>query len=857
MCVTENAPRCFWPWTKQAWTGFAVLGRATRGALLALASMAESEPSSPTLRRQRSKHSRALATIASFVSRPILDSKRAKARRIKLAKQRAGEAHVLEAAKIRAFLRKREAATRFIIMPPNSRFIGYWDVVTGVALLYTALLTPVEVSFLPSVSGLDALRSPFFFINRALDTIFTCDMVLNFFVAYEFTSHDTGARYWVTDSRRVIYHYLSTWFSLDFLTISLPLFFDLLTIFGGSNGALSNMSILRVMRVLRLFKLARLVKASRLMRRMASRVSISHATLTMIQCCVILLLSAHWYACCMALQASLHPDPQRTFMGENYYNLCVPSAPGATPDQFGPLAGCEGLSLGTFYMSSFSWSIMVITGTGGTDFYPSIESPTETFIVTALVIVGALLWTQILAMFCDVATNGDPGMTLFRQTLDDMNSFIRDYDIPTTLQLRLREYLHHQKDVQLRVQSARAIPMLSPALQVEVIMHCHRHWLDSIWFIRDMEASCKVRLAMSMESHVLAPGEVAAGRQLYVLSRGLVLYGGRVLSSGKTWGEDIILHNQANSLPFVARAMTYVDLLCIHRDKFVAILSFFPKSYQVMRRCAANLALRRVLIRWAKLFVERYSPGNDKLDGPQPRGIGAPKSDFMVRMQTAADKAQAQADIDAIEMMQLHKQASCTCTNGGGGAMQLSRGSSIQKLKDISGMKAASPMAKAIGMPPNASHRPGPRTASDGHHGGDVRTPDPSPRLASDDEVGGRSVQRGAVASPRASSIESSDELRREVAGLRELSQSLCSALISIETRLGKASSSTAEAVRDVLRDASDSDEVVAERIEQVSAVRQGGTGCMPSEQQEAVQRLSRAGPSGRRQPAVAPRLSC
>ena len=39
---------------------------------------------------------------------------------------------------------------------------------------------------------------------------------------------------------------------------------------------------------------------------------------------------------------------------------------------------------------------MVITGTGGTDFYPSSLSNAETLIVVSLVIFGALLWTQVL-----------------------------------------------------------------------------------------------------------------------------------------------------------------------------------------------------------------------------------------------------------------------------------------------------------------------------------------------------------------------------------------------------------------------------------------------------------------------------
>ena len=70
------------------------------------------------------------------------------------------------------------------------------------------------------------------------------------------------------------------------------------------------------------------------------------------------------------------------------------------------------------YVSAASWSIMVITGTGGTDNYPLASSIPETAFVTVLVFLGALLWTQVLALFCDVATNSNPAETLFRQTID-------------------------------------------------------------------------------------------------------------------------------------------------------------------------------------------------------------------------------------------------------------------------------------------------------------------------------------------------------------------------------------------------------------------------------------------------------
>ena len=72
-------------------------------------------------------------------------------------------------------LRKRSNTT--IIDPRHSKFIGYWDSTTSVALVYTALVTPAEVALA------EAARSPLealFLINRLLDLIFTVDMVINF-----------------------------------------------------------------------------------------------------------------------------------------------------------------------------------------------------------------------------------------------------------------------------------------------------------------------------------------------------------------------------------------------------------------------------------------------------------------------------------------------------------------------------------------------------------------------------------------------------------------------------------------------------------------------------------------------------
>ena len=115
----------------------------------------------------------------------------------------------------------------------------------------------------------------------------------------------------------------------------------------------------------------------------------------------------------------------------------------------GVLNGCPNMDLFSWYVASFTWATLLITGTGGTDYYPNPQSNSETIVVFLLVVCGALLWTYVLALFCDMATNSNPGLTQFHQLLDGLNQFIHTHRLPKGMARRLREYLHQQKPAQL------------------------------------------------------------------------------------------------------------------------------------------------------------------------------------------------------------------------------------------------------------------------------------------------------------------------------------------------------------------------------------------------------------------------
>jgi hypothetical protein len=105
---------------------------------------------------------------------------------------------------IARLMASRERSKRLVVHPRQTPWFGYWDVVTTLALLYTAIITPFEAGFLGSVYGPAAWADIWFLINRVLDLVFLFDLVLQFFVAYE-TRDDRGGSIWVEDHSLIMY----------------------------------------------------------------------------------------------------------------------------------------------------------------------------------------------------------------------------------------------------------------------------------------------------------------------------------------------------------------------------------------------------------------------------------------------------------------------------------------------------------------------------------------------------------------------------------------------------------------------------------------------------------------------------
>ena len=101
-------------------------------------------------------------------------------------------------------MRERDTRGRqwYIIDPRFSKTLQRWDLSTMLALLFTAAVTPVEVSFLPPPRS---ASEPLFLINRLVDVIFIVDLCLQFITMFPTNSQFEGAK-WVYNPKQISWH---------------------------------------------------------------------------------------------------------------------------------------------------------------------------------------------------------------------------------------------------------------------------------------------------------------------------------------------------------------------------------------------------------------------------------------------------------------------------------------------------------------------------------------------------------------------------------------------------------------------------------------------------------------------------
>ena len=251
-----------------------------------------------------------------------------------------------------------------------------WDTISMFMICFTAVFTPYEVAFLRT-----KYFTPLWWINRAVDVFFLCDLVINFNLIY----FDEKKQGFITERKRVVNRYLRGFFLIDLVSI-LP--FKELSALSGSGGG-DNFKLLRILRIVRLAKLLRILRSSRIFQRFENQMEISYGLIRLYKFLLMVIVLCHWLACLWGLV--LQVESSRCNWAAAYFtdSPClerVDDSVGATPLQM--------------YLVSIYLAVMTTSTVGFGDVSPVTDGERTCLVVAML--LGASAYAYVVGNICDI-----------------------------------------------------------------------------------------------------------------------------------------------------------------------------------------------------------------------------------------------------------------------------------------------------------------------------------------------------------------------------------------------------------------------------------------------------------------------
>lgn len=456
---------------------------------------------------------------------------------------------------------------------PNSKVMILRDFVIVVAVAWVMLVVPVEFATEEVSSNI-----AFSCIDYIVDLVFLLDLPLQFFVAYdEFTP--SGIHH-VYDRKKIRRHYTRRRLPADVLC-AIP--FRLLDVH--TNLMQTYHKRCRFLKLARALRFIKLKSVRNLM-----RLDMEFAFVKAFQIGCIAILSAHWFACIWLSLTILQNED------ETWAHALVSSKVGLMEHHLN-----DAFEL---YCWSMYFSTTLITTVGFGDITPQTSFECKVSII--FIIMGSICWAFILSSLLDLISNLDPHRINFENVLDELNHMMKTHGLPEALRHAVRTYFFECEELWKLQARSTVVEKMSPALQGQTTLALCRQWVDKVPYFHEILQRSEefpssiafiIEVSQVLVQKIYPRREAIMEVAFYIIQKGSVASGNRILTAGDVCGEDFILINPKNRLSTIPLVITTCSMLQITPASLLDIMRRFPIQRKIIRRHLAWVATRRGLAR--------------------------------------------------------------------------------------------------------------------------------------------------------------------------------------------------------------------------------------------------------------------
>merc|ERR1712196_326540 len=121
-----------------------------------------------------------------------------------------------------------------------------------------------------------------------------------------------------------------------------------------------------------------------------------------------------------------------------------------------------------------------------------------------------------------------------------------------------------------------------------------------------------MELSQCIQPMTFAPMEpISLAWTLYILRRGIAAKLGMPLPKGSVWGHDFVCKDKSLVSPYVASALTYVEVLCLSHQSLYSLLSSgdYENEALLCRRAGSFYAVRAKLATFGREAIRAKGTG--------------------------------------------------------------------------------------------------------------------------------------------------------------------------------------------------------------------------------------------------------